>query len=385
MRRILLEHLKPGMIIARTVVGVDGLALLTKNTRLTEMYIARLKKLGLGSIYIKDAMNDVEVPEIISEQVRLSLTNTLNQSIKELTLGKTIDMRPLKKSVNLLLDNIITKRDALIQLEEIRTYDDYVFLHSINVAVFAIMTGQTMGYTESQLSELGLGALLHDIGMISVDPAVLYKVGPLTPQENNQIRAHAQIGFNMLRAYREVSTKTMHVAYQHHERIDGQGYPRGLEGSQILDFARIVSIVDTFDALISDRPHRRGCTTTDALTVIRKLGGTCFDPETVEAFASNVALYPMNSLVRLNSGYIAVVEAVNRHHLNRPVIRIIFDARNNPIPNYEIDLSTNREVSIVKRLTYEEIELLYKISTPLDAYSMQNSIFSGVEGCTPSH
>lgn len=377
MRRILLDHLKPGMIIARTVVGVDGLALLTKNTRLTEMYIARLKKLGLGSIYIKDAMGDVEVPEIISEQVRLSLTNTLNNSIKELSSGKTIDMRPLKKSVNLLLDNLISKHDALIQLEEIRTYDDYVFLHSINVAVFAMMTGQTLGYTENQLSELGLGALLHDIGMISVDPAVLYKVGPLTPHENDQIRAHAQIGFNMLRTYREVSTKSMHIAYQHHERMDGQGYPRGLQGSQILNYARIVAIVDTFDALISDRPHRTGCTTTDALTVIRKLAGTCFDPEVIEAFAANVALYPMNSLVRLNTGHIAVVAALNRHRLNSPVIRVIFDSRNNPTPNYEIDLFVTKEVSIVKRLTYEEIELLYKISTPFDGYSVQKPIFSG--------
>lgn len=386
MRRIHLEHLQPGMIIARTVVGVDGLALLTKNTTLTEMYIARLKKLGLGSIYIKDVTGDVEVPEIISEQVRRSLTNTLNNSMKELSSGKTIDMRPLKKSVNLLLDNIISKHDALIQLEEIRTYDDYVFLHSINVAVFAIMTGQTLGYTENQLSELGLGALLHDIGMISVDPAVLYKVGPLTPQENDQIRAHAQIGFNMLRTYREVSTKSMHIAYQHHERMDGQGYPRGLPGSQILDYARIVSIVDTFDALISDRPHRTGCTTTDALTVIRKLAGTCFDPEIIEAFAANVALYPMNSLVRLNTGHTAVVVAVNRHRFNRPVIRVIFDPLNNPIQNYEIDLSVSNEVSIVKRLTYDEIELLYKISLPYEGYSVQNQIFPGEEAfITSSH
>ncbi|MEN6390051.1 MAG: HD-GYP domain-containing protein [Syntrophomonas sp.] len=384
MRRIHLEHLQPGMIIARTVVGVDGLALLTKNTRLTEMYIARLNKLGLGSIYIKDDMGDVEVPEIISEQVRRSLTSTLNNSIKELSSGKTIDMRPLKKSVNLLLDNIISKHDALIQLEEIRTYDDYVFLHSINVAVFAIMTGQTLGYTENQLCELGLGSLLHDIGMISVDPAVLYKVGPLTPQENEQIRAHAQIGFNMLRTYREVSTKSMHIAYQHHERMDGLGYPRGLQGSQILDYARIVSIVDTFDALISDRPHRTGCTTTDALTVIRKLAGTCFDQEIIEAFAANVALYPMNSLVRLNTGHTAVVAAVNRHRLHSPIIRVIFDSRNKPVPNYEIDLSIAKEVSIVKRLTYEEIELLYKMSTPCDSYSVKNSMSSEKEAFVAS-
>lgn len=386
MRRIHLDHLQPGMIIARTVVGVDGLALLTKNTRLTEMYIARLKKLGLGSIYIKDAMGDVEVPEIISEQVRRSLTSTLNNSIKELSSGKTIDMRPLKKSVNLLLDNIISQHDALIQLEEIRTYDDYVFLHSINVAVFAIMTGQTLGYTESQLSELGLGALLHDIGMISIDPAVLYKAGPLTPQENDQIRAHAQIGFNMLRTYRDVSTKSMHIAFQHHERMDGQGYPRGLQGGQILDYARIVSIVDTFDALISDRPHRTGRTTTDALTVIRKLAGACFDPEIIEAFAANVALYPMNSLVRLNTGHTAVVAAVNRYRLNSPVIRVIFDSRNNSVPNCEIDLSVAKDVTIVKRLTYEEIELLYKVTPLFDSYSIQNPLFAGEDAyITSSH
>jgi metal dependent phosphohydrolase len=248
------------------------------------------------------------------------------------------------------------------------------------------MTGQTLGYTESQLSELGLGALLHDIGMISIDPAVLYKAGPLTPQENDQIRAHAQIGFNMLRTYRDVSTKSMHIAFQHHERMDGQGYPRGLQGGQILDYARIVSIVDTFDALISDRPHRTGRTTTDALTVIRKLAGTCFDPEIIEAFAANVALYPMNSLVRLNTGHTAVVAAVNRYRLNSPVIRVIFDSRNNSVPNYEIDLSVAKDVTIVKRLTYEEIELLYKVTPLFDSYSIQNPLFAGEDAyITSSH
>lgn len=362
MRRVSVDDLKTGMIIARTVVGVDGLALLTKNTRLTELYIARLRKLRLGSIYIKDHFGDVEVPEIITEQVRISVTNSLNNSLKELSSGKTINMRSLKKSVNLLLDNVMNNRHILIQLEEIRTYDDYVFLHSINVAVFALMTGRTLGYSETNLAELGLGALLHDIGIISVDPSILYKPGKLTPEECQRIKTHCEIGFNILRSYKEVSTKSTHVAFQHHERMDGAGYPRGLDGHQIIEYAKIVSVVDTFDALISDRPHRSGCTTTDALTIIRKLEGSYFDPVIVEAFASNVALYPTGSMVALNTGHIAVVSSVNKYNLIRPVIRIVFDPQLAPVENYEIDLSESREVSIVKRLNYDEIEGIYNMN-----------------------
>ncbi len=351
MRRIPYDELKPGMIIARTVLDIRGNALLTKGTKLTNRYIDKLREKGLGSIYIQDGIDDIDVPEIISEQLRSSLTIKLNNSLKNLASGKTINMIEIRKSVNVLLDNIISNRNTLIQLEDIRSYDDYLFMHSINVAIFAMMTGRSLGYSETDLVELGLGALLHDIGMIALNPAILNQTRSLNQLENEHVKSHAEIGFNILRSYREVSVQAAHIAYQHHERVDGQGYPRSLKAAQIHEYAKIVAVVDTFDAIISDRPFRSGYTITDALKIVKKLSGSYFDARIVDAFASNVAMYPMGSIVELNSGDLAVVVAVNKYRSHCPIIRIIGE-------NVEIDLGKASELSISRRLSYQEIEVL---------------------------
>lgn len=359
MRRVPVEDLQPGMIVARTVMGFTGRALLTENTMLTDNYIARLGKIGIGSVYVKDGLGDGDVPEIVSEEVISSVSNNLNNSLKSFKVNNSINVASFKKSVNMLLDNILNNRHVLIQLEDIRAFSDYVFTHSINVAVYSIMTGISLGYTEKSLAELGLGALLHDIGMIALDAQILNDPGALSIMERDQIKQHPELGFNLLRQHREISTLSAHVAYQHHERVDGKGYPRGLEDSQILDYAKIVAVTDTFDGVISDRPHRTGCTTTDAMLVIKKLSGTHFDPVFVEAFASNVALYPVGSVLKLNTGHLAVVTSVNRFNSDRPRINVICNQAGNLIkPTYEIDLAETSEISVVRRLTNEETHII---------------------------
>ncbi len=359
MRRIPLEDLRPGMVVARTVMGFTGRALLTENTRLTDNYIVRLGKIGIGSVYIKDGLGDGEVPEIVSEKVLFSVSNNLNNSLKSFTVNNSINVTSFKKSVNLLLENILSNRNVLIQLEDIRSFSDYVFTHSINVAVYSIMTGISLGYSENRLADLGLGALLHDIGMLALDAQILNDPEALSIVDRNKIKLHPELGFNLLRQQREISTLSAHVAYQHHERVDGKGYPRGLEGSQILDYAKIVAVTDTFDAVISDRPHRTGCTTTDAMVVIKKLSGTHFDPVFVEAFASNVALYPVGSVLKLNTEHLAVVTSVNRFNSDRPRISVICNQAGDLIkPSYEIDLAETPEISVMRRLTYEETQII---------------------------
>lgn len=359
MRRVPVEDLQPGMVVARTVMGFTGRALLTENTRLTENYIARLSKIGIGSVYIKDGLGDADIPEIVSEEVIFSVSNNLNNSLKTFTVNNSINVTSFKKSVTLLLDNILSNRNALIQLEDIRSFSDYVFTHSINVAVYSIMTGISLGYSENSLADLGLGALLHDIGMLALDSQILNDPGALSIVEREKIKLHPELGFDLLRRQREISTLSAHVAYQHHERVDGKGYPRGLNGSQILDYAKIVAVTDTFDAVISDRPHRTGCTTTDAMVVIKKLSGTHFDPVFVEAFASNVALYPVGSVLKLSTGHLAVVTSVNRFNSDRPRISVICNQAGDLIkPAYEIDLAETMEISVVRRLTYEETQII---------------------------
>lgn len=357
MRRVYINNLEPGMVIARTVVGVDGRSLLTENTRLTPSYIERMEKMNIRSIYIKDGLTDIEVPEIVSEKVLSAVSVTLSNSVKTLTNRKIMDMGSIKKSVGLLVEDIMSNRHLLIQLEDIRTFDDYLFMHSINVAVFSIMTGITMGYPESKLMELGLGALLHDIGMIMIDQAILNKKGPLTEEENELIKTHPEVGFNILRTYREVSTTSAHIAYQHHERMSGNGYPRKLDGKQILEYARIVTVADVFDAVIADHPYRNGYSLNEALTIMNKLADDYFDPEILQAFTENVAVYPVGTLLLLNSGHVAVVTSVSKVNAARPVIRLISDSEGNFVNlPMDIDLQEAENIAISRKLQGQEVE-----------------------------
>lgn len=374
MKRVYWEHLESGMVIARTVVGLDGRALLNENTRLTPTYIERLEKLGIRSVYIKDGLGDVDIPEIVSVQALNAVSQTLEKSIKDITKKNMLDMASLKRSVSLLVEDILSNRNLLIQLEDIRAYDDYLYFHSINVAVFSIMTGLTIGYPESKLMDLGLGALLHDIGMTMVDPKIGRKKSPLSKAELSVIRSHCEIGFNILKTYREVSITTAHIAYQHHERVDGSGYPRQLDGRQILEYARIVAVADTFAALISDRPYRNGYTSTEAVVILEKLANSYFDPFIVEAFTSNVAIYPMGSVVQLDYGHLALVTSVTKANSIRPTVHVITDPKGGLLKKtVEVDLNKNPELNIVRRLNNEELdELRSRISAQASSdYSSQ--------------
>ncbi|MDD3270289.1 MAG: HD domain-containing protein [Syntrophomonadaceae bacterium] len=359
MQRIAIENLESGMVIARTIIASDGRALLNENTRLNDTFIHRLRYLGVMSVYVKDGLADIEIPEIVSAEVRAAVSNTLNNSFKTFAVKKTLDMNIMKKLVSMLLEDVLSHRNVIIHMEDLRSHDDQLLLHSLNVAVFAMMTGLSMGYSEAKLVELGLGTLLHDIGMIMIEPDILHRSTQLTHAESEVYRGHPEIGFNILRTYREVSTKVAHIAYQHHERIDGSGYPRQLNRKQILDYAKIAAIADTFDNVVSNKYAGHSYSVSDALTVLRKLGSSYFDPEMIEAFASNVAIYPIGCLLSLNTGHIAVVTSATKINSTRPMVHLICDQEGKLIkPPHPIDLQKCNEVSIVRRLSNQETEAI---------------------------
>lgn len=359
MRRLPLAALEPGMIVARTVSATNGRPLLIQNTPLTQAYIHRLQVLGIGSVWIKDGLADVDIPQIISDKVLTAVSISLSDTINRMTAGKTINVPNLKKSVSLLIEDILFNRNMLIQLEDIHTYNDYLLFHSINVAVFSIMTGMTLGYTEGNLADLGIGALLHDIGMIFIDPAITKKPGNLTASEQEEVMKHPDYGFNILRTNREIPITAAHVAYQHHERLDGGGYPRQLAGKQILEYGQIAAVADTFDAVVADRPYRKGYSTPEGVLILKKLSNTFFHPDIVDAFTANIAIFPVGSLLHLNTGHIAVVTSVTKLNSSRPVVNVICDDGGNLLqPPFEIDLAKTDEVKIVGRLNHEETNSL---------------------------
>jgi HD-GYP domain-containing protein (c-di-GMP phosphodiesterase class II) len=364
MKRVYTEELQAGMTVARAVMGSEGQSFINQNAKLTANLIQKLHDLGIPSVFIKDNLVDIEADDIVSNKAMATVSATLRNSLSAFSHGKALEMTALRKSVNLLIDEVVLNRNTLIQKEEVHSYDDYLLFHPINVSIYAIMTGLSLGYPESNIVDLGLGALLHDIGMVNIDSSIMNNPGALSQQQMDVVKKHPITGFNILRKYQELSTTATHIAYQHHERVDGSGYPRGLRDKEIVEYARITAVVDTFDAVISDHPYRKAYSTTDGLTVLKGLQNTYFDPEIVDAFISNIAFYPIGSLIRLNDGHIAVVTEANRFNMTRPVIGIMTDEHGSPLKtNLTVDLQENSKVKISGRLNKQETaDILEKTS-----------------------
>jgi HD-GYP domain-containing protein (c-di-GMP phosphodiesterase class II) len=223
------------------------------------------------------------------------------------------------------------------------------------------MTGISLGFDQLKLKELGTGALIHDIGKTRLDKDLLNKPGELTPEEYEQIKLHSEYGFEILRVNREISLLSAHIAYQHHEHWDGRGYPRGLAGEEIHYYSRIVTVADVFDALVADRPYRKAYSTNQAITLMRRMAGIHFEPHLLEIMISNIAEFPIGSVVALSSGEIGVVVDTNREVSTKPIVRVVFNKRWQPLAQQrEVDLIKDGTIHISGVLSEEEVSRLFK-------------------------
>lgn len=358
MRRLSVEKLKSGMVVARSIYNSDGRVLLHAGIILDDVYIKRLQQMGIYSVYVKDDLIDdlnLHIPELISETTRINTIKDIKQNFLNLEKNRKLNIRAVKTLVDNILDELLLNSNVLVHLSDIRTFDDYTFAHSVNVCVLSIVTGITLGYHDLKLKELGLGALLHDVGKTRIDKSIINKPDDLTREEFAEIKRHTEYGFEILRQYDEISLLSAHVAYQHHERWDGNGYPRQLAGENIHEYARIVAVADVYDALLADRPYRPSYTVNQALTVLKRMGGIYLDKNCVTALISNIAIYPIGTIVELSTGDIGVVVDNNKEFPNKPVLRIIFDKSSRKLCSpHEIDLSKLSTVVIRRALTQEE-------------------------------
>lgn len=360
MRRIAIQDLEINMIVARTVYAGDGRILLHPGINLNNDYIKRLGDLGVSSIYIKDKfLDDITVEDVVSEKTRVETVQAIRDNFFQLEKGHKLNTKTVQKLVDKLIDELLSSKNLLVNLSDIRTFDDYTFAHSVNVAILSIMTGISMQYNQLQLKELGIGALLHDLGKTKIDVKILNKPDDLNNEEFEEIKRHPEYGFQILRHYEEISLLSAHIAFQHHERWDGHGYPRQLSGENILAYARIVAVADVYDALLADRPYRPAYSINQATTIIKRMAGIYLDSNCVDAFLSNIAIFPISSFLELNTGEIGVVVDVNKEQPSRPVIRIIYGKNRRPLSkSHEIDLSKLSTITIKKTLTEKEISLL---------------------------
>lgn len=345
MRRVGLKWLHPGMILEKPVYSRGGRILLDKGVELKESYIKRLADFGVTHVYIYDErIAEVIIDDFVNEETRIEAAKIVKDAVDSIRFGEELDAKAIKQAVTEIIKQILANKDALFHLSEIRVAGEQLFHHSVNVAIHAIITGLTIKYSEDDLLQLGKGALLHDIGKSRLPERIINPAVPLAEPESREVKNHTVYGFEILRYNSGFSLLEAHVAYQHHECFDGSGYPRQLKGSDIHEFARITAIANTYDALICGL-YEKKLLPYQTMEYITAQAGIAFDPELARYFSTNIAVYPLGSLVKLNTGDKGFVIQIPRNYPTRPVVRIIEDSSGR---SYRKDCP---EIDLMKELT----------------------------------
>lgn len=351
MIKISLDNVTPEMKVAKTIYSADGKVLLSEGSSIKQTYIEKLKNAGIFWIYIdEERTKDIVVKDLISEETKLEAMVSIKEVINKLKRGKgKVDIGSIYNVVDKMIEEILSHKEIIINVLDIRSYEDYLYAHSVSASIFTICCGISHKYPQSKLRELGVGSLLHDVGKIKIPDEVLNKPGKLTPEEWEIMKKHTTLGFEMLRQQKELNLLSAHVSYQHHERIDGCGYPRGLSDNEILYYAKIASISDAYDALTAERIYRRRFLPHQAMEIIQQGEDKHFHCELIKKFFENVAPYPVGTQVELSNGLKGVVSHVKRGKTLRPKVRILYNEKNEEVKKpYDIDLMEKLELSIVR-------------------------------------
>jgi HD-GYP domain-containing protein (c-di-GMP phosphodiesterase class II) len=251
--------------------------------------------------------------------------------------------------------------NAVLFLSKLQTYDEYSYTHNLNVAMFSILFGQFIGLGQDNLMILGLSGLFHDIGKVLIPARILKKPHKLTAAEFAEVKKHPTHSRDMLLKQGAVPEDVIRAAYEHHEHFAGGGYPQGLKFNQIGRASALISIVDTFDALTTDRCYSKAMNAHKALSVVFNLRGSAFSPALVDRFVKFIGVYPVGSIVELSNGKKAVVLAQNPDNLLLPKVRVVLDGENRYCKQADIDLlqqtKTRCPLTVVGCLNFQECRI----------------------------
>lgn len=355
MRLVATTSVAEGALLGKIIYSDQGQILLNEGVRLERKILDRLLDFGIDYLYVKDPeTDDIVAKSSISDAVRLKAIRTIGDTFKQLQQDTKIAnsfvmekaTKDFKNLIKLLVDELYRSKDLLNLLSDVFTHDHYIFSHSLNVTLYSLAIGIELKLSPKELELLGLGAILHDVGKMKVPEAILAKPGRLTEEEFEVIKNHAEDGFQMLRNIPALPLIVAHCAFQHHERLDGSGYPRRLEGDEIHKFGLILGVADVFDAVTSNRVYRPAMLPHEGLEILYSGSGTLFDSKVVDAFRRAVAIYPVGLTVLLSDGRKGVVEGQNPGLSERPVIRIL-EENDQSVAPYQVDLKVQLNVMIV--------------------------------------
>ncbi|WP_319470074.1 HD-GYP domain-containing protein [uncultured Pseudodesulfovibrio sp.] len=261
------------------------------------------------------------------------------QFIDDVRDGKPFDFQDAAPLVSGFIDSVFRNESAAAAIGRLKAFDEYTYTHCINVSILAVILGKKLGYSPEKLELVGIAGLFHDVGKAVIPESILNKPGKLTEDEMEVMRTHPLRGYGILKAQQNIPVEVLRGTLEHHEKYDGSGYPRGLKGEQISDIARLLAVVDVYDALTSRRVYKEPMPPTKVLALMYKWRVTDFHPNTVELFIKSLGVYPVGSFVRLSSGLHGVVTDLNPLDPLRPKVRVAYDENMQPLEVKDEDLS----------------------------------------------
>ena len=283
----------------------------------------------------RDMADELRQAAVVCRQGRQAVLAMFN----EVRMGRTLDAESCLPLVDDIFASVLRNPGALISLTRLKTADDYSYMHSVAVCALMVALGRQLGVDSDACRAAGLAGLLHDIGKAVMPPEILNKPGRLTDPEFVVMRTHPERGHQLLLEGRGASPESLDVCLHHHERFDGTGYPRGLSGDSHSLLARMSAVCDVYDAITSNRPYKLGWDPAEAIARMASWKGH-FDPAIFGAFVRSLGIYPTGSLVRLESGRLAVVIEQNAGALVSPVVKVFFSTQTQmPLPARRLDLS----------------------------------------------
>ncbi len=285
--------------------------------------------------------------------------------ISAVRIGKTLDAERLKSAVTSMTQSVLRNPDALLLFSQLRTKGEYAESHALDVSIYMITFGRFLQLEPGQIEFLGYLGLLQDVGKVRLPKDLLEKRGRLTIEEFEQAKLHVNYSVEILRSTPGLPGDLARIAALHHERHDGSGYPKGLRGSEIGMIGSIAAIVDTFDALTVKRPYADPVSPSAAISMLYKWRGMFFDAHLVEQFIRCIGIFPVGSLVELNTGEVGVVIAQNLSKRLLPRVMVIRDAEGNPMmPHKLLDLA--KEPKAKKDEPYRILGTLEYGAVPFD-------------------
>lgn len=258
--------------------------------------------------------------------------------LQAVKLGQELDVDAVKTVVKDCVDSILRNPVTMLWLARIKNSDAYTAEHSLRVSILSIALGKELGLPTYQLEQIGLCGMLHDVGKIKIPNEILNKPGKLTDEERCIMQSHAAQGRKLLMSNQQIVPATVDVAYSHHERLDGKGYPRGLDASKIPYFAKIIAVADSYDAINSDRVYSKGQSSLASLCLLLEAVGSHFDEHIVDCFTRMIGIYPPGEIVEMTNGEVGIIIGCYPGNKLKPKVLRVLDADKNACPESVIEL-----------------------------------------------